>query len=93
MTLSPSFHNNILTLNRNLDAVCVAKDNELNQLEIVYKDHVKINTIVVKPALELVHLFIYLQLYLYHDRHKTKLLMEVKVAIAWKRESKARSTF
>jgi len=47
----PHFITMYSLLNGILDAVCVAKDNELNQLKGTYKDHVKINTIVVKPAL------------------------------------------
>lgn len=80
-------------MNGTLDAVCVAKDNELNQLEVAYKDLVKINAIVVKPALELGHLFIHLHLYLSRDRHKDKLHIRLMVAVAWHRESKTRSTF
>lgn len=90
MTQFPSFHKSVSTLN---EALGVAKDNELNQFKVAYKDQVKINTTAVKSALERRHIFIHLQLYLSHDRHKDKLILKVMVAVAWHRESKTRGTF
>lgn len=71
----PHFINNVFTLNGALDAVCVAKDNDLKQLKGAYKDDMKINTVAVKSALELGHLFIHLQLLIMIGINTNYLLM------------------
>lgn len=68
---------------------CKRKKKELNELIVTYKDHVKINTLVVKLAVELGLFFVHLQFHLCHYRHKDELLTKVIVAVAWCRETRS----